>query len=146
MGRVKPWMLPMLVRAWLAPFGAGRPLDASDPDTGRSLAIQISPFDPPVVVELPHAKATTVARMRTVSPLARTIWFPLVFLGGEFLLDASITRRPLPNPKGRGESAPATSAASLGVAELLLRVELSTRGAPQVKSSGNGPQYGRAPV
>src|SRR5579859_1112888 len=70
----------MLVTAKLAPFCAGRPEDASEPDTGRSVAIQMSPLelDPPLV--LPHAKATTVAAMRTVSPLARTIWLPLVML------------------------------------------------------------------
>src|SRR2546429_3096610 len=36
---------------------------------------------PPPLVPLPQAKATSVAAVRTISPLARTIWFPLVLVG-----------------------------------------------------------------
>src|SRR6202521_6265724 len=42
--------------------------------------MSISPLDPPPLVP-PQANATKVAVMRTASPLARTIWFPLVFVG-----------------------------------------------------------------
>src|SRR5713226_8440330 len=41
----------------------------------------MSPLEPPVEVVPPQAKATTVAIQRTTSPRARTIWFPLVFVG-----------------------------------------------------------------
>src|SRR5579864_9168200 len=51
--------------------------------TGRSEPILIVPFDPepPLPPLVPHAKAIIAADVRTTSPLARTIWFPLVLLG-----------------------------------------------------------------
>src|SRR4029077_3102279 len=49
--------------------------------TGRSDPILIVPLLPPVPPLPPQANATSAAEMRTVSPLARTIWFPLVFVG-----------------------------------------------------------------
>src|SRR5205823_2533205 len=45
------------------------------------------------------------------------------------------TRRPLPNFRSRGESAPATSAATRGWPKPLLRSELLTRSSPEVKSA-----------
>src|SRR5579859_2149902 len=45
------------------------------------------------------------------------------------------TRRPLPNFRSRGESAPATSAATPGWPKPLLRSELLTRSGPEVKSA-----------
>src|SRR2546428_8852862 len=50
--------------------------------TGRSDPILIVPFEaPPPPPPPPQAKATNVAKVRTISPLARTIWFPLVLVG-----------------------------------------------------------------
>src|SRR5690349_13088275 len=80
---VKPLTLPACSTAKAAPYWVGRPLDASAPDVGRSLAMSISPLLPPPPPPLvpPQAKATKVASVRTTSPLARTIWFPLVLVG-----------------------------------------------------------------
>src|SRR5579859_4607968 len=127
----------MLVTAKLAPFCAGRPEDASDPDTGRSLAIQMSPLelDPPPV--LPHAKATTVAAMRTVSPLARTIWLPLVIAaGGIEICDATPPHSPPSSqlPKSGRECA-GGECGHTGVAETATPIELLTRKCPEVKSA-----------
>src|SRR5216683_181412 len=50
--------------------------------TGRSEPILIVPLLPPPPPPLPpQATATTIATVRTTSPLARTIWFPLVLVG-----------------------------------------------------------------
>src|SRR6266699_2109029 len=54
--------------------------------TGRSDPILMVPLDPAGPLELPHAKATSVAMVRTTSPLARTIWFPLVQMEALILL------------------------------------------------------------
>src|SRR5437764_13165742 len=78
---VKPLRLPACETAKAAPYCVGRPLEASAPEVGRSLAISISPLLPPPPPVLPQAKATIVATVRTTSPLARTIWFPLVLVG-----------------------------------------------------------------
>src|SRR5712691_12958352 len=79
---VKPLTLPACSTANAAPYCVGRPLDESAPEVGRSLAMSISPLlPPPPPPELPHAQATSVATVRTTSPLARTIWFPLVLVG-----------------------------------------------------------------
>src|SRR5256885_12908044 len=94
------------------------PFDVDCPpvvQTGKSEPILIVPLVvPPPLVPLPQAKATSVAAVRTISPLARTIWFPLVLVGRAMRKPHQappITCRPLPN-RGRGESAPAASAAT----------------------------------
>src|SRR2546426_11605079 len=83
--------------------------------TGRSEPILMVPLlVPPPPPPPPQAKATSVAAVRTISPLARTIWFPLVLVGRAMRKPHQtppITCRPLPN-RGRGESAPAASAAT----------------------------------
>src|SRR6266571_9154340 len=83
--------------------------------TGRSEPILIVPlFPPPPPVLPPQATATKIATVRTTSPLARTIWFPLVLVGRPMRKPhrtPPITCRPLPNSR-RGESAPAASAAT----------------------------------
>ena len=71
------------------------------------------------VVVGPHATATaaTTNERTTSPPRARTICSPLCLAEGHAKSgqpDASITRRPLPNPHDRGESAPTTSAATWG--------------------------------
>src|ERR1700704_1524808 len=58
--------------------------------TGRSDPILIVPLAVPVPPLPPQANATSAAEMRTVSPLARTIWFPLVFV------ERHATTRPQP--------------------------------------------------
>src|SRR6266436_5608026 len=109
-------LVPACDTAKAAPYWVGRPLDASAPDVGRSLPMSIVPLlvVPPLV---PQAKATNVATMRTASPLARTIWFPLVFVGRHEQIPLGgmppLNRRPLPN-LSRGESAPAAKAATWG--------------------------------
>ena len=59
------------------PFGAYMPAV----QTGKSVPILIVPFAALEPVLPPQAKATSVAAVRTISPRARTIWFPLVLLG-----------------------------------------------------------------
>src|SRR2546428_13722538 len=83
--------------------------------TGRSEPILMVPLlVPPPPPPPPQAKATRVAAVRTISPLARTIWFPLVLVGRAMRKPHQtprLTCRPLPN-RDRGESAPAASAPS----------------------------------
>src|SRR5437016_6549363 len=84
--------------------------------TGKSEPILIVPLlpPPPPPPVFPQATATMIATVRTTSPLARTIWFPLVLVGRPAQLPhrtPPITCRPLPN-SSRGESAPAASAAT----------------------------------
>src|SRR4029077_15370864 len=76
--------------------------------TGRSDPILIVPFDPVLPPPPPpQAKATNAATMRTPSPLARTIWFPLVFVGRPESLwaDASPHSPPSSQPKSGRECA-----------------------------------------
>src|SRR2546430_2971219 len=111
---VKPLRLPACETAKAAPYCVSRPLEASAPEVGRSLAISISPLlPPPPPPVLPQAKATIVATVRTTSPLARTIWFPLVLVGrpAQTTPNASHHLPPSSQPS-RGESAPAASAAT----------------------------------
>src|SRR5581483_3513796 len=133
---VKPSTEPFWATANWAPYCVGRPLDASAPETGRSLAMSISPLDvlPPPPDVPPQAKANTVAAVRTTSPLARTIWFPLVLLEGR----AGSPRR-LPSlaalfPTRVGARVRRRRVRPHGMAEPLLRVQLSTCRGPQVKS------------
>src|SRR5213592_3639113 len=88
------------------------PLEVDCPpvvQTGKSepiLMVPLLPPPPPVVP--PQAKATIVATVRTTSPLARTIWFPLVLVGRHSAtphLTPPITCRPLPNSKSGRECA-----------------------------------------
>src|SRR5258708_31059347 len=48
---------------------------------GRLGRMSFRPCQPPLPPVPPQANATNVAVMRTASPRARTIWFPLVFIG-----------------------------------------------------------------
>src|SRR5436309_2795935 len=105
--------------------------------TGRSEPILIVPLlAPPPPPPPPQAKATIVATVRTTSPLARTIWFPLVLVGRHSAtphLTPPITCRPLPNSKSGRECA-GGECGHIGMAELLLRGKLSTCRALEVKS------------
>src|SRR5438105_1760159 len=116
------------------PFSA--PLPPLVQVVGRSEPILIVPLVvPPPLVPPPQAKATSVAAVRTISPLARTIWFPLVLVGRAMRKPHQtppITCRPLPN-SSRGESAPAASAATWD-GRTTTPSTLSTCRAPQVKS------------
>src|SRR5579864_2244214 len=83
--------------------------------------MSISPFEVlPPPPELPQAKANSVATMRTPSPLARTIWFPLVIPGrpvafkADGLPSLAALFPTVGGQHGRGESAPASSAATRG--------------------------------
>src|SRR2546428_12583555 len=113
---VKPSTPPALFfwsMANLTPFAVAWPPIVH---TGRSEPILMVPLlVPPPPPPPPQAKATRVAAVRTISPLARTIWFPLVLVGRQMRnkphLTPPITCRPLPN-SSRGESAPAASAAT----------------------------------
>src|SRR6266704_2827495 len=110
---VKPSTVPFCWIANLTPFAVAWPPMVH---TGRSEPILIVPLlvPPPPPPPPPQAKATSVAAVRTISPLARTIWFPLVLVGRAMRKPHQtppITCRPLPN-RGRGESAPAASAAT----------------------------------
>src|ERR1700682_6014267 len=103
--------------------------------------MSISPFDPvPPLVVPAQANATNAAEMRTASPLARTIRFPLVFIG------RPTTNRTTAFPHSPPSSQPTSSLAvgarvrrrrmrPHGVAEPLLRSELWTRERLQVKHS-----------
>src|SRR5437667_12602523 len=77
--------------------------------TGRSEPILMVPLlVPPPPPPPPQAKATRVAAVRTISPLARTIWFPLVLVGRAMRKPHQtppITCRPLPNSKSGRECA-----------------------------------------
>src|SRR2546425_10343619 len=102
--------------------------------TGRSDPILIVPFEapPPVPVLPPHATATSTAVVRTISPLARTIWFPLVLVGRPMRKPHQtppITCRPLPN-SSRGESAPAASAATWDGRTTTPRQTIDSEGPP----------------
>src|SRR5438094_2089339 len=105
--------------------------------TGKSEPILIVPLlpPPPPPVVPPQAKATIVATVRTTSPLARTIWFPLVLVGRQ---SANHTER-LPSlaalfPTRVGARVRRRRVRPHGMAELLLRGKLSTSKALQVKS------------
>src|SRR5256885_16270952 len=79
---VKPSTPPALffwLMANLTPFETAWPPTVH---TGRSDPILMVPLlVPPPPPPPPQAKATRVAAVRTISPLARTIWFPLVLVG-----------------------------------------------------------------
>src|ERR1700694_48054 len=93
------------------------PCDASVPESGRDTPIVMVPLlllvPPPPP---PHANATNTANVRTTSPLARTIRFPLVLAREASKSHSSASPHPPPSspPCGRGESAPTTSAATWG--------------------------------
>src|SRR5215831_15600805 len=85
--------------------------------TGRSepiLIVPLLPLPPPLLV--PQATATSTAIERTISPLARTIWFPLVLVGRPNAHPTPDASHHLPpsSQQRRGESAPAASAATWG--------------------------------
>src|SRR6266550_1376663 len=71
---VKPSTVPFCWIANLTPFAVAWPPMVH---TGRSEPILMVPLLVPPPVLPPQAKATRVAAVRTISPLARTIWFPL---------------------------------------------------------------------
>src|SRR5258707_5306431 len=98
--------------------------------------MSISPLDPPPPLEPPQANATKVAVMRTASPLARTIWFPLVFVGRPVNLKDH-TASPHSPPSSQlirvGARVRRRRMRPHGMAEPLLRSELWTRRSLQVK-------------
>src|SRR5919204_3992618 len=110
--------------------------------TGRSEPILMVPLLPPVVgVVPPQANATSVATVRTTSPLARTIWFPLV-RGWEAVrattpVSLPVTCRPLPG-LSTGRECAGGECGHMRMAELTTPSTLSTCGALQVKSKVKG--------
>src|SRR6266540_2206790 len=133
---VKP-STPPAVFFWstanLTPFAVAWPPTVQ---TGRSEPILMVPLLPPPPPPPPQAKATRVAAVRTISPLARTIWFPLVLVGRP---SACHTSR-LPSlaalfPTRVGARVRRRRVRPHGMAELLLRGKVSTRRPLQVKSS-----------
>src|SRR5690348_17183585 len=135
---VKPLRLPACSTAKAAPYWVGSPLEASAPEVGRSLPMSISPLLPfPPPPPEPQAKATKAAAMRTPSPLARTVWFPLVLVGRHMRKTTPNASHHLPPSSQRayvGARVRRRRVRPHGVAELLLRSKLSTCRAPQVKS------------
>src|SRR5437879_12895184 len=112
---VKPSTPPALFfwsMANLTPFAVAWPPIVH---TGRSEPILMVPLlVPPPPPPPPQAKATRVAAVRTISPLARTIWFPLVLVGRALRKAHQappITCCPLSN-RGRGARAAAARAAT----------------------------------
>src|SRR5712692_5993075 len=95
----------------------------------------MSPLEPPVEVVPPQAKATTVAIQRTTSPRARTIWFPLVFVGRHELIRQAGCLPSLAAlfPTRVGARVRRRRMRPHGVAEPLLRGELSTCACLEVK-------------
>src|SRR5438128_5022514 len=119
----------------LTPFSVALPPTVQ---VGKSVPILMVPLlAPPPPPPPPQAKATIVATVRTTSPLARTIWFPLVLVGRHSAtphLTPPITCRPLPN-SAVGARVRRRRVRPHGMAELLLRGKLSTWRALQVKSN-----------
>src|SRR5947207_1918123 len=105
--------------------------------TGRSEPILMVPLlVPPPPPPPPQAKATRVAAVRTISPLARTIWFPLCagWEGNAQTTPNASHHLPPSSQLGVGARVRRRRVRPHGMAELLLRGTLSTRRAPQVKS------------
>src|SRR3954468_7043072 len=138
----KPWNLivkpstPPAAFFWstanLTPFCVARPPAVQ---VGRSEPILRVPL-PEVPVPPPQAKATRVAAVRTTSPLARTIWFPLVLVGRRSAKPHLTASHHLPpsSQLASGRECAGGECGHIGMAELLLRGTLSTRRALQVKS------------
>src|SRR5437773_3143463 len=113
--------------------------------TGRSEPILMVPLlVPPPPPPPPQAKATRVAAVRTISPLARTIWFPLVLVGRRSAKPHLTASHHLPpsSQLASGRECAGGECGHIGMAELLLRGTLSTRRALQVKSKLAGDQIG----
>src|SRR5437773_2515826 len=105
--------------------------------TGRSEPILMVPLlVPPPPPPPPQAKATRVAAVRTISPLARTIWFPLVLVGRRSAKPHLTASHHLPpsSQLASGRECAGGECGHIGMAELLLRGTLSTRRALEVKS------------
>src|SRR5947207_5823642 len=130
---VKPSTVPFCWIANLTPFAVAWPPMVH---TGRSEPILMVPLLVPPPVLPPQAKATRVAAVRTISPLARTIWFPLCagWEGNAQTTPNASHHLPPSSQLGVGARVRRRRVRPHGMAELLLRGTLSTRRAPQVKS------------
>src|SRR6266568_4785909 len=102
--------------------------------TGRSDPILMVPFDPvPPPLLPPQASPTNTATVRTASPLARTIWFPLVLSGGRNPSGGRLPSLAALFPTRVGARVRRRRMRPHGVAEPLLRAELSTCACLEVK-------------
>src|SRR5438046_1535090 len=140
----KPWNLivkpstPPAAFFWstanLIPFCVARPPIVQD---GGSEPILMVPVLVPPPPWPPQAKATRVAAVRTTSPLARTIWFPLVLVGRRSAKPHLTASHHLPpsSQLASGRECAGGECGHIGMAECLLRGTLSTRRALEVKSN-----------
>src|SRR4051794_20145748 len=124
----KPWnwiVKPSTVFFWsianLTPFSVAFPPTVH---VGRSEPILMVPLlVPPPPPPPPQAKATRVAAVRTMSPLARTIWFPLVLVERRSAKPHLTASHHLPpsSQLASGRECAGGECGHIGMAELLLR-------------------------
>src|SRR6266567_4287521 len=145
----KPWnwivypLTPPAAFFWLTanwmPFWVAWPPTVH---TGRSDPILMVPLDPAGPFELPHAKATSVAPMSTVSPLARTI----LSLSKSALLDPAF----FPRIRGWGRRQDRCAPCKHGAPPLHCKRQRSLRPLPELESKrgslGAGNLYPHAPA